>query len=49
MASARYRIEDVTEGKELGVFEGRELSERGVEVRIAEPLRAEVIVVTLAK
>lgn len=47
LATARYRVEDVTNSKEVGMFEGRELIERGIVVRIAEPLAAKVIVVTL--
>ncbi|MBI4789929.1 MAG: alpha-galactosidase [Chloroflexi bacterium] len=42
--SVVYRIQDVTESRELGVFGGDELIEQGVEVHIAEAARAKVIV-----
>lgn len=45
-AEARYRIQDVTEEKEVGDFEGRELHTQGIQVRIAEPQRAKVLVLT---
>ncbi len=41
---ARYRLTDVTAERELGVFAGEELIERGVELHIAEPASAKVIV-----
>ncbi len=41
---ARYRLTDVTDEREIGVYEGEELIERGVEIHIAEPLNAKVIV-----
>ncbi len=46
--SARYRLTDVTAERELGVFAGEELIERGVEVHIAEPLQAAVVVLRRA-
>lgn len=43
--TARYRLTDVTEERELGVFSGTELIEAGVEIHIAEPQHAKVILV----
>jgi len=43
--TASYRLTDVTEQRELGVFSGAELVEPGVEVSIAEPLHTKVILV----
>jgi hypothetical protein len=43
--AARYRLTDVTEQRELGVFAGAELIEPGVEISIAEPAHAKVILV----
>lgn len=43
-ALARYRIEDATEERALGTFAGAELRERGIEVRIADPQQAKVLV-----
>ncbi len=43
---ARYSLDDVTDERDLGVFSGEELIERGIEVRIAEPITAKVMVLT---
>ncbi len=37
---ARYRVQDVTAEREMGVFTGEELIERGVEVLLSEPATA---------
>ena len=42
--NARYRVEDVTESRELGAFGGDELIERGIEVYIPQAASAKVIV-----
>ncbi len=44
---ARYRVQDVTEAREMGVFAGEELIERGVEVVLSE--RATACVLTLRR
>ena len=41
---ARYRLTNVTDERDLGVYAGEELIERGIEIHIAEPLSAKVIV-----
>lgn len=46
--SARYRLQDVTEECDLGVWDGSTLIERGIEVTIAQPLGAKVIVLRCA-
>ena len=45
--NARYRVEDVTESRELGTFGGDELIERGIEVYIPEAASAKVIVMIM--
>ncbi len=45
---ARYRLTDVTAERELGVWTGEELIERGVEIEIAETTSAKVILLRRA-
>lgn len=47
--AARYRIEDATEERELGTFDGDDLRERGIEVTIEQPQRAKVLVLRRAR
>ncbi len=42
--AARYRVTDATNDRALGEFAGEELIARGVEIHIAEPSRAAVLV-----
>ncbi len=41
---ARYRLTDVTDERDMGVFAGEELIEPGVQIHIAEPGNARVLV-----
>ena len=47
-AAARYRAEDAVAERAMGTFSGAELREHGIEVRIAEPERAAVVVLSRA-
>jgi alpha-galactosidase len=42
--NARYRLTDVTDERDLGVWTGEELIERGVEIEIADTTNAKVVV-----
>jgi hypothetical protein len=46
--AAHYRLTDVTEERDLGGFPGRALIEKGVEVHLAEPSTAKVLVLRRA-
>ncbi len=46
--SARYQIDDIMDGRTMGVFDAEELIERGIEVYVAEPRSAKVIVLRRA-
>jgi hypothetical protein len=43
-AGVRYRLTDVNESRDLGVWEGARLAMEGLEVRLDEPRHAKVIV-----